>query len=123
MGPYMVLSKEQVDNITNKIIIDYIMCKKIAKTGYEDIVKHIPDEYLENPMIKEILDADPYEENSLVDLVSVKACRQFIEDVERVEENHYINNDFIIDFRKRVEDCIKAEGIKIIDADAGDKMP
>ena len=106
----MILTKSQIDNITKNIIIDYIKSKKIVNTSYEDIVKRIPNEYLEDPTIKDEINANPYEENNLVDLIMVTACRNFIKDVEGIKGRHCINKDFTIDFRKKVEACITEAG-------------
>ena len=113
----MILTKTQINNITRNIILDYIKSKKIVNTSYEDIVKHIPNDYLEDPEIKEELNSYPYNNDNLVDLVMVTACREFIKEVEGTRVKHHINKDFKIDFRTRVETCIKEAGNVIIDMD------
>ncbi len=110
----MILTKSQIDNITRNIIVDYIKSKKIVNTSYEDIVKRIPSEYLDDPMIREELNTYPYNDNGLVDIVMVKVCRQFIKDVEGTHGRPYIKKDPVIDFRKKVEACIKEAGNVIL---------
>ena len=111
----MILTKSQIDNITKNIILDYIKCKKIVNTSYEDIVKRIPNEYLEDPVIKDELNTNPYENDNLIDLVMVTACREFIKDVEGTKGKPYINKDFTIDFRIKIVNCLKEEGNIIIE--------
>lgn len=110
----MILTKLQIDNITKNIIIDYVKSKRIVKTSYEDIVRRIPSEYLEDPEIKEELNVNPYRESNVVDVEMVSACREFIKDVEGVKGKRYMDKDCTIDFRKKVESCIKEAGNVII---------
>lgn len=113
----MILTKSQIDNITRNIIVDYIKSKKIINTSNADIVKRIPNEYLEDPTIKDELNAKPHTEDNLVDLIMVSACREFIKDVEGIRGKHCINKDCTIDFRKKVEACITEAGNVIINID------
>jgi len=117
----MILTKTQVNNITRNIILDYIRCKKIINTSNLDIVKRIPKEYLKDPtIVKELnTDLEDLEDGNLTDSAMIKVCREFIKDVEG---RNSIEEDIVIDFRRKVEVCLIEAGNIIIDNDTNIKL-